>query len=89
MVQGLSVDALEGHLKSGWQWQRPRSQPCHHLCLIPSGRGIPLQGKVRDVYEVGDQLVIVTTDRQSAFDRVLAAIPYKVPPTPLPSCIRT
>lgn len=36
------------------------------------------QGKVRDVYEAGDKLVIVTTDRQSAFDRILAAIPYKV-----------
>mmetsp|Transcript_694 Transcript_694/g.2025 ORF Transcript_694/g.2025 Transcript_694/m.2025 type:complete len:385 (+) Transcript_694:310-1464(+) len=34
-------------------------------------------GKVRDVYEAGDKLVIVTTDRQSAFDRILAAIPYK------------
>mmetsp|Transcript_2007 Transcript_2007/g.6028 ORF Transcript_2007/g.6028 Transcript_2007/m.6028 type:complete len:536 (+) Transcript_2007:215-1822(+) len=34
-------------------------------------------GKVRDQYVVGDQLVLVTTDRQSAFDRVLAAIPFK------------
>ena len=33
------------------------------------------QGKVRDTYDLGDQLVIVTTDRQSAFDRVLAAVP--------------
>ncbi len=37
-----------------------------------------VQGKVRDTYEVGDKLVIVTTDRQSAFDRILASIPYKV-----------
>lgn len=37
-----------------------------------------LQGKVRDVYELEDKLVIVTTDRQSAFDRLLAAVPYKV-----------
>ena len=27
---------------------------------------------------VGDKLVIVTTDRQSAFDRLLASIPFKV-----------
>ena len=38
------------------------------------------QGKVRDTYEVGDKLVIVTTDRQSAFDRILASIPFKVTP---------
>lgn len=34
-------------------------------------------GKVRDTYDVGDKLILVTTDRQSAFDRVLAAIPFK------------
>lgn len=35
------------------------------------------QGKVRDTYDAGDKLVIVTTDRQSAFDRHLASVPYK------------
>jgi phosphoribosylaminoimidazole-succinocarboxamide synthase len=36
------------------------------------------KGKVRDVYSVGDQLVMVATDRISAFDVVLPeAIPYK------------
>ncbi len=35
------------------------------------------QEKVRDRYDLGDQLVLITTDRQSAFDRVLAAIPFK------------
>ncbi|KAI3438443.1 hypothetical protein D9Q98_000873 [Chlorella vulgaris] len=34
-------------------------------------------GKVRDTYDVGEKLVIVTTDRQSAFDRLLAAVPFK------------
>jgi phosphoribosylaminoimidazole-succinocarboxamide synthase len=34
------------------------------------------RGKVRDLYEVGDQLLIVATDRLSAFDVVL--------PTPIP-----
>lgn len=33
--------------------------------------------QVRDTYDAGDRLVIVTTDRQSAFDRVLAAVPFK------------
>ncbi len=36
------------------------------------------QGKVRDVYTIGDKLVMVATDRISAFDVVLPrAIPYK------------
>jgi phosphoribosylaminoimidazole-succinocarboxamide synthase len=34
-------------------------------------------GKVRDIYEHEDQLMLVTTDRLSAFDRILGAIPYK------------
>lgn len=35
-------------------------------------------GKVRDWYSLGDGTrLIVTTDRLSAFDRVLAAVPYK------------
>jgi len=36
-----------------------------------------LDGKVRDIYDIGDKLILLTTDRQSAFDRVLAAIPFK------------
>lgn len=32
---------------------------------------------MRDVYEGKEHLVLVTTDRQSAFDRVLASIPFK------------
>ncbi len=34
------------------------------------------QGKVRDIYDLGDKLLIVTTDRISAFDHIL--------PTPIP-----
>ena len=34
-------------------------------------------GKVRDQYNLGDRVVLITTDRQSAFDRVLASIPLK------------
>jgi phosphoribosylaminoimidazole-succinocarboxamide synthase len=46
--------------------------------------GIPCRrGKVRDIYDLGDQLVIVATDRISAFDWVL--------PTPIPDkgCVLT
>jgi len=35
------------------------------------------KGKVRDTYDLGDKLVLITTDRQSAFDRILANIPFK------------
>lgn len=34
------------------------------------GRPEPLRGKVRDIYDLGDELVIVATDRISAFDWV-------------------
>jgi len=36
-----------------------------------------VKGKVRDIYDIGDRLVFITTDRQSGFDRHLAYIPYK------------
>jgi phosphoribosylaminoimidazole-succinocarboxamide synthase len=39
--------------------------------------GKKYQGKVRDTYDLGDRLILITTDRQSAFDRVLASVPYK------------
>jgi phosphoribosylaminoimidazole-succinocarboxamide synthase len=35
------------------------------------------RGKVRDVYKSDDRLVIITSDRVSAFDRVLGTIPFK------------
>lgn len=35
------------------------------------------KGKVRDVFDLGDQLIITTSDRISAFDRVLGTIPCK------------
>ncbi len=40
--------------------------------------GTPYRGKVRDVYAVNDYLVIVATDRISAFDHILRqTIPFK------------
>lgn len=35
------------------------------------------QGKVRQIYDLGDRLALVTTDRLSAFDRILGRVPYK------------
>jgi phosphoribosylaminoimidazole-succinocarboxamide synthase len=35
------------------------------------------QGKVRDTYRHGERLVLITTDRLSAFDHVLTTIPFK------------
>src|SRR3990167_6149240 len=34
-------------------------------------------GKVRDIYEQPDRLILVTTDRHSSFDRLIAHIPHK------------
>ncbi|HEY2547964.1 MAG TPA: phosphoribosylaminoimidazolesuccinocarboxamide synthase [Candidatus Acidoferrum sp.] len=46
-------------------------QETHFAGLTP-----PARGKVRDIYDLGDQLLIVATDRLSAFDVIL--------PTPIP-----
>ncbi len=35
------------------------------------------EGKVRDSYRIGDSYLFITTDRQSAFDRMLASVPFK------------
>lgn len=48
-----------------------------HLDLTVPGLKSKTRGKVRDIYDGGNYLVLVTTDRQSAFDRVLASIPFK------------
>jgi phosphoribosylaminoimidazole-succinocarboxamide synthase len=43
-----------------------------------NGLSVPRRGKVRDVYDLGDRLLIVATDRISAFDYVLGSgIPDK------------
>ncbi|OGI60844.1 phosphoribosylaminoimidazolesuccinocarboxamide synthase [Candidatus Nomurabacteria bacterium RIFCSPHIGHO2_01_FULL_38_19] len=34
-------------------------------------------GKVRDIYEQKDKLILVSTDRHSSFDRIIAHIPFK------------
>ena len=35
------------------------------------------KGKVRDIYIQGDKLILVSTDRHSSFDRIIAHIPFK------------
>lgn len=48
-------------------------------CLTETSLSVGKQtvGKVRDTYDCGSHIVIVTSDRQSAFDRLLASVPYK------------
>jgi phosphoribosylaminoimidazole-succinocarboxamide synthase len=54
----------------------PAAPPVLHTSL--SGLSPHRQGKVRDLYDLGDSLLIVATDRISAFDYVLgSAIPDK------------
>ena len=40
-------------------------------------KGVKKSGKVRDQYTHENKVILITTDRQSAFDRVLASIPFK------------
>lgn len=42
-----------------------------------TGLGKKQSGKVRDIYEQTDRLVLVATDRYSAFDRNLLLVPFK------------
>ena len=45
---------------------------------LPGHTACAARGKVRDIYEVGDHLLLVTTDRISAFDYILpTGIPQK------------
>jgi phosphoribosylaminoimidazole-succinocarboxamide synthase len=58
---------------------RSKIQAALPYCLDQSN--LPLggkyQGKVRDSYDLGDSILLITTDRLSAFDKPLALIPYK------------
>lgn len=39
--------------------------------------GTLYRGKVRDTYSQGDRLILITSDRLSAFDRILTTLPFK------------
>jgi phosphoribosylaminoimidazole-succinocarboxamide synthase len=55
----------------------PLSRRCLTDAHFPELPGF-YRGKVRDTYRLPDgRHVMIATDRQSAFDRVLAAVPYK------------
>jgi phosphoribosylaminoimidazole-succinocarboxamide synthase len=55
-----------------------RAQLPHTLRQLDlPGLGQLYRGKVRDNYATGDRIVMVTTDRVSAFDHVLGTIPFK------------
>jgi len=54
----------------------PRTVQGLDLGEPPAGPSV-FRGKVRDVVDLGDELLITTTDRISAFDRVLATVPCK------------
>jgi phosphoribosylaminoimidazole-succinocarboxamide synthase len=66
---------------------QPSAQAVHEATVLSTapllqtsldGLTLHRRGKVRDVYEIGDQLLIVATDRISAFDYVLGSgIPDK------------
>ncbi|PKU70354.1 phosphoribosylaminoimidazole-succinocarboxamide synthase, chloroplastic [Dendrobium catenatum] len=74
----LSVDA--GHREDVLAAARAFVPKClseTHLELTVPGLKAKARGKVRDIYEGKGYMVLVTTDRQSAFDRVLASIPFK------------
>ena len=38
--------------------------------------GPRIEGKVRDIYIISGRRILITTDRVSAFDRVLGVIPF-------------
>ena len=54
----------------------PRTLRALEVPALPRGARLAA-GKVRDVVTIGDELLITTTDRISAFDRVLATVPCK------------
>ena len=48
-------------------------------CLTETNLNLPNKkiGKVRDSYDLGDKMLLITTDRQSAFDRILDSLHFK------------
>ncbi|MBT3737718.1 MAG: phosphoribosylaminoimidazolesuccinocarboxamide synthase [Candidatus Marinimicrobia bacterium] len=57
--------------------ERIKAELSNTLTETTLERGEKRTGKVRDQYSLGDKIALITTDRQSAFDRVLASIPFK------------
>ena len=57
--------------------ERIKAELKNTLTKTMLNNGTKRTGKVRDQYDLGNKVVLITTDRQSAFDRVLASIPFK------------
>src|SRR5262249_45441133 len=72
----LALAVLANTLSPG---SSAEGNPMNDSLLHSQVDGVPCRrGKVRDVYDLGDRLVIVATDRISAFDYILpTAIPGK------------
>ncbi|PON63424.1 Phosphoribosylaminoimidazole-succinocarboxamide synthase [Parasponia andersonii] len=73
LIDGSRREELSGAIRSSL----PNCLSETNLQLTVPGLQSKTRGKVRDIYDNGDYLVLVTTDRQSAFDRILASIPFK------------
>ncbi|MGF1509266.1 MAG: phosphoribosylaminoimidazolesuccinocarboxamide synthase [Myxococcota bacterium] len=57
--------------------QQIQAQLAHTLERTDLDIGTKYEGKVRDVYRIEDRLLLVTTDRVSAFDVLLGTVPFK------------
>jgi phosphoribosylaminoimidazole-succinocarboxamide synthase len=55
---------------------QPLLASCLHQVVLPAAARLT-RGKVRDVVDLGAEVLLTTTDRISAFDRVLTTIPCK------------
>lgn len=79
----MSTAAIVEEAQARTQTYVAKLQPseCLTATSLPADAGLPpfrqVEGKVRDVYVLEDKVVLVATDRQSAFDRQLAAVPFK------------
>ncbi|GJD09194.1 Phosphoribosylaminoimidazole-succinocarboxamide synthase [Galdieria sulphuraria] len=72
----LYVEDVDLKTKSYVPKIRALREQCLSITSLP-GNLHKKQGKVRDQYEGTEYMILITTDRQSAFDRVLASIPFK------------
>lgn len=71
----MKIDSIQGVRQEVVDAISKAASNC--LTETDAGMGLKRVGKVRDTYDLGDKVVIVTTDRQSAFDRLLASVPFK------------
>ncbi len=55
----------------------PQLDNCLLEARYPRWQAQYQQGKVRDIYLLSGKRILITTDRQSAFDRILGTIPFK------------